>query len=66
VSVKRVKHTVPVHTKGTEIKDCDSHRCLLYKGKEFAEKLSKFRTSKRPLLSKELKRRHNIIRIFKQ
>lgn len=25
VYVKRVKHTVPVHTKGTEIKDCDSH-----------------------------------------
>lgn len=25
VSIKRVKHTVPVHTKGTEVKDCDSH-----------------------------------------
>lgn len=57
LSVQSVKYTIPVHTKCTEIKDCDSHWCLLYKGKEFAKKLPKFRISKRPLLSQELKER---------
>lgn len=62
VSNKRMRDTIPVHTKGTEIEDCDAHWCLLYKGEEFAKKQPEIRIRKWPPLSMKLKKGHKIIR----